>query len=295
MNAALDLPGIRLTASDLISLRAVALRARHSPPFAALPGGHATRAKGHGIEAADVRPYLGGDDIRHLDRASTVRTGELHIRQFQAERDRVRFLVADMRGPMLWGLKRAFLSVAAAEALVLDGWPLIEAGGRLGLLAITERDLVVVPARTRIHGMLDVIGGLVRAHARALGDAQQGGGEELPLDMALRRLERLAPSGSEIVIASGFENPGARLMQVLDDLSQRRTLRLFQMTSTENLPAGRYPVRLADGRSMSLRLSSAERTNIARLAGYDATVIDAGASVMEMAQDVAGQHARPGP
>lgn len=295
MTAALDLPGIRLAASDLISLRPIALQSRHSAPFAALPGGHATRAKGQGIEVADVRDYSPGDDIRHLDRSSTVRTGRLHIRQFQAELDRVRFLVADMRGPMLWGLKRAFLSVAAAEALVLDGWPLIESGGRLGLLAITERDLVVVPARTRARGMLDVIGGLVRAHATALQDAQDGVEEALSLDVALRRLDRVAPSGSEIVIASGFENPGPGLVQVLDDLSQRRSLRLFRVTSTENLPAGRYPIRLDDGRSLSLRLGRQDRKEDARLAGYAAFVIDAGDPVMQIAQTVANSHARHRP
>ena len=291
MTAALDLPGIRLAASELISLRAVALQHRHISPFAALPGGHPTRAKGQGIEVADVRHYLPGDDIRHLDRSSTIRTGQLHIRQFQAERDRVRFLVADMRDPMLWGLKRAFLSVAAAEALVLDGWPLSDAGGRVGLLGITARELVVVPARARINGMLDVIGGLVRAHAIALQDAQSGKQDQPKLDLTLRRLDRLAPSGSEIVIASGFEHAGPGFRQVLDDLSQRRSLRLFEVKTTENLPAGRYPVRLEDGRSMSLRLGGRDARKDTLLEGYATVLVDAGAPVAQMAQAVARSHA----
>ena len=41
-------------------------------------------------------------------------------------------LVADFRPSMLRGLIRAFRSVAAAEALVLVGWRVAEAGGQVG-------------------------------------------------------------------------------------------------------------------------------------------------------------------
>ncbi len=294
MSTALERPGIRLRAGDLIALRAHALTGPGgAEQCARLPGGHATRAKGQGIEVADIRDYLPGDDIRHLDRASTARTGKLHVRQFQAERDRVRYLVADMRGEMLWGLRRAFLSVAAAEALVLDAWPLIEQGGRVGLLAVTDRDVTVVPPRGRIRGMLDVIGGLVEAHEGALRDAaaHAARGGALTLDRALHRLERLAPSGSEIVIASGFDAPGEELTRVLDGLAQRRAIRLVLVSNTDALPAGRYPVRLADGRRTSLRIGASDSVaRVTRLAGREALVVDAAAPPADTARVLARYH-----
>ncbi|KRS10958.1 hypothetical protein XM53_18730 [Roseovarius atlanticus] len=295
MSAALEQPGVRLAAGDLIALRAHALTGPGgAEQCATLPGGHATRVKGQGIEVADIRDYLPGDDIRHLDRASTARTGKLHVRQFQAERDRVRYLVADMRSEMLWGLRRALLSVAAAEALVLDAWPLIEQGGRVGLLAVTDRDVTVVPPRGRIRGMLDVIGGLVEAHARALEDAARdkgASGGALSLDRALHRLERLAPSGSEIVIASGFDAPGEELVKVLDGLGQRRAIRLLLVSNTEALPAGRYPVRLADGRRTNLRIGANDAVPTAvRIAGREALVVDAGADPREIARVLIRYH-----
>lgn len=291
MSTALKRPGIRLLASDLIALRALALKARSDLQFAALPGGHATRLKGQGIEVADIRDYLPGDDIRHLDRSSTARTGQLHVRQFQAEQDHVRYVVADMRSPMLWGLKRAFLSVAAAETLVLDSWPLVEMGGRVGLLAIADSDVLVVPPRARIRGMLDVIGGLVQAHANALHEAQQAHGPTLTLDHALHRLDRLAPSGSEIVIASGYDTPGQELAQILDALAQRRAISLFHITNTDNLPTGRYPVRMDGGRNINLYLQSRDhQRSIARIAGRDTVVIDAAAPLAQTAQIIARSH-----
>lgn len=292
MSSALEQPGVRLRAGDLIALRAHALTGPGgAEQCATLPGGHATRVKGQGIEVADIRDYMPGDDIRHLDRASTARTGKLHVRQFQAERDRVRYLVADMRGEMLWGLRRALLSVAAAEALVLDAWPLIEQGGRVGLLAVTDRDVTVVPPRGRIRGMLDVIGGLVEAHAEALTVAQQATGAALSLDRALHRLERLAPSGSEIVIASGFDAPGPELTKVLDGLAQRRAIRLLLISNTDGLPAGRYPVRLADGRRTNLQLGANDKVQqVVRVAGREALVVDAAAPPMQTARVLTRYH-----
>ena len=98
------MPGVALSAEGLIALRHVALQARGAPVLADLPGGFATRRKGHGQEVADVRPYVAGDDLRHLDRGTTARTGSLHVPQFVDERDRVTLLVADFRPAMLWGV-----------------------------------------------------------------------------------------------------------------------------------------------------------------------------------------------
>ncbi|PIL21498.1 hypothetical protein P775_03965, partial [Puniceibacterium antarcticum] len=161
MNPALDVPGIALRAEALIAMRAGT--GAQEGPLSALPGGFVTKRRGHGQEVADVRAYVAGDDIRHLDRGATARTGALHVRQFQEERDRVTLLVADFRPCMLWGTRRAFRSVAAAEALAMIGWRGVAEGGRVGLFALGAGDPVVVPVRGRVRGMLGVIGGMVRA------------------------------------------------------------------------------------------------------------------------------------
>lgn len=247
---ALSAPGVALDAGRLIGLRRVALQASADPVLAAMPGGFATRRKGHGQEVADVREYVAGDDFRHLDRGSTARTGKLHVRQFQEERDRVNLLVADFRPSMFWGVSRVFRSVAAAEALALIGWRTAEEGGRVGLLAITPGDPVIVPARGRTRGMLDVIGGLVRAHADGLAAVAAGQDANLPLEQALSRVDRLSPAGAEIVIASGFDAAGDGLADRLTRLERRRVTRLLLIEDADRhrLPGGRYPIRLPDGR-----------------------------------------------
>lgn len=291
MSAALDVPGVALRAEALIALRRVALNADSDPSLANLPGGFATRRKGHGQEVADVREYVSGDDLRHLDRGTTARTGALHVRQFQEERDRVSLLVADFRPSMLWGVTRAFRSVAAAEVLVMIGWRSVEEGGRVGLLAITPEEPVVVPPRGRARGMLDVIGGLVQAHAGALRAAMAGAREDAPLVQGLSRVERIVPSGAEVLIASGFDMGGAELPDRLNALARRRVPQLVRVTDAEGarLPRGRYPIRLPDGRRTRVDLGGGTVADpmLEKIAGRMALRVDAGEGVEATARRVA--------
>lgn len=288
--------GAMLDPDALIALRPLALSVGIDPALAALPGGFATRRKGAGLEVADLREYVAGDDIRHMDRSATARTGRLHIRQFNEERDRVTLLVADFRPPMFWGLRRVFRSVAAAEVLALIGWHVVETGGRAALLAVGSEGLTVVPPRPRARGMLDVIRGLVDAHGTGLDALARDRSAEGPrLDQALRRAERLVPAGGEVFIASGFDAPGSDLGDNLNALARRRRVALMHVAAraAEAMPRGTYPVRMHDGRRIKLRFGGRGAGNDAEtvIAGHRATVIDAGDPIETTARNLAAIHA----
>ena len=279
MSDALQAPGVALRAEALIGLRRAALMKALDIPLAALPGGFVTKRKGHGQDVADVREYVAGDDIRHLDRGTTARTGTLHVRRFQEERDRVSILVADFRPSMLWGTRRAFRSVAAAEALALVGWRIVEEGGRVGLLALGAGEPVVVPARGRARGMLDVIGGMIRAHDAALELALSGGRHDPDLATGLARLERISPRGSEIILASGYDSLGAGFQDRIDELSERRSLRCLRVVdqAAQSLPDGSYPIVLSDGTRTRATVRGAKSETVSdHIAGQPVLTIDAG-------------------
>ncbi|SMX44926.1 DUF58 domain-containing protein [Actibacterium lipolyticum] len=249
--------GVTVNAAALIAQRAHVQHApADDPAISALPGGFLIKRRGNGQVIADSRAYVEGDDIRHVDRGATARTGKLHIRTFHEERDRVTFLVADFRPSMLWGVRRAFRSVAAAEALARLGWQAIEAGGRVGLLAITAQGTVVVPVRGRVRGMLAVIGGLVKAHEMALAAAADDLNDP-QLDRVLVSLKRVVPSGAAIVIATGMDRAGVGLKDILGELALRRFPRLLivEEHALRDLPAGYYPVGAPDGSRINAMIS----------------------------------------
>ena len=230
---------IDLDAQHLIRLRALAGRSRQAGSVTYLPGGVVTRPRGRGLETADLRPFAPGDDPRHLDRNATARTGQPQIRLFHAERDRTLILIADFRPSMLWGTRRTLRSVAAAEALAQAGWTAVAQGARVGLIAITANDTMLLAPRTRDRAMLRAIGGMVRAHAAALAAPDAA---EPSLADALALAARATPRGAEVLLASALDHPGAAFHAQIRALANRAAVTVLRVTDAfeTGAPPGRY-------------------------------------------------------
>ncbi len=293
--------GVRLDTETLIGLRAQILQQRQKGnTFVSLPGGFRIRQRGSGQDVADSRAYVAGDDLRHIDRGATARTGQIHTKTFHEERDRITHLVADFRPAMLWGMRRAFHSVVAAQALTILGWQSVEAGGRVGLLAITGRDAIAIPPRGRARGMLTVIGGLVKAHQLALHHAA-GGLKTRSLETALGGLKRITSKGSDIIIATDLDHPGDSFRDVVAELAQRRYphFLIVRDHSFKDLPPGRYPIKLPDGKRLRVGLSAkmkdasgpapnstGNRSPVDESDGVAQTPIDAGAPLSDLVRQL---------
>src|SRR5215216_2622914 len=59
--------------------------------------------KGQGIEFAEVREYLPGDDVRAIDWNVTARLGHPYIKRFIEERELTLILVVDCSGSLGFG------------------------------------------------------------------------------------------------------------------------------------------------------------------------------------------------
>lgn len=271
---ALSVPGVAADTESLLKLRHLVqhIPERRLQPTG-LPGGFVSRRRGRGLETVDLRLYSVGDDIRHIDRNATARTGQPHVRTFRDERERNVLLLADFRPSMLWGTRRALRSVAAAEALALVGWRVVESGGRVGLIAFGAGDPVFVSARGRERGMVRVVGGLAAAHRSALlavaeahdrgeagGAKARGGrkrahmadplGQEQPLEARLDLAVKLVPTGGMVVLASGLDHPGDGFDAVAAAIDRRAALTVLLVTDAfeQRAPAGSYPFVSESGR-----------------------------------------------
>lgn len=286
-DAVLDAPGVSVGVDALLALRYRAgAGADTEASTTARPGGFVTRRRGRGLEVADVRVFEDGDDVRHIDRNATARTGVPHVRTFREERDRTTLLIADFRAPMLWGTRRALRSVAAAEHLSLVGWDAVARGGRVALMAIGGAGPLFVPARGRERAMIAVIGGLARAHRIALErQADAPGTTPAPLDGYLHMAEQIAPRGASVVLASSLDAPGKAIEEAMTALANRVSLSVLYMRDAfERMPLeGVYPFETEAGRRGLGLVRDArgpsERTGLAgRLPGMGIPVhdIDAG-------------------
>jgi uncharacterized protein (DUF58 family) len=240
--------GTDVDTEALLALRHVvaAHRRAGAERTAALPGPITTKRRGRGSEPDEIRPWTHGDDIRHIDRNTTARTGVPHVRTFRDEREQTTLLLADFRPSMLFGTRRAFRSVVAAEILALAGWRAVGLGARVALIAVGAFEPVFVRAANGDRAMTAVVGGLRRAHAAALA---AGTAADPPLEDALSLAARSLPRGGSVVLATGLDTPGPAFDDTAAALRRRIDLLVALVGDAfpRTAPAGAYPFLTAAG------------------------------------------------
>lgn len=214
---------------------------------AALPGPIVTKRRGRGMEVDEVRAWTHGDDVRHIDRNTTARTGRPHVRTFRDEREQTTLLLADFRGSMLFGTRRAFRSVVAAEILTLAGWRAAAIGGRVSLLAIGGSEPLLLKPAAGDRAMTRIIGGLHRTHAEAIAAPFMA---EAPLAAALEMATRALPRGGTIVLASGLDGAGIGFEDAIRAATHRVDLRIALVSDAfeRAAPRGAYPFITPEGK-----------------------------------------------
>jgi len=248
-------PGVDLDVETLLRLRgfAASMRDGRKPPRSALPGAVLHRRRGRGLELYDIRAWSEGDDMRHLDPNVTARTGTPHVRSFRDERERAVMLVVDFRPMMMFGTRRALRSVAAAEAMTMLAWRVVEQGGSVGLLAATVGGARLLGRARGVRAMFAVIGELAAAHRDGLAGVAT---RDPPLAPILKEAEGLAGAGS-IIVATGLDAPGDGFDGIAERLARKRDLSIALIADRFEIdpPQGAYPYRTNEGEAGWLRVA----------------------------------------
>ncbi len=236
--------GVDLRPSYLMGLRPTRSGAPHAfASGAQSTGGRIVQRAGRGQEVFDLRAYVDGDDPRHLDHRATARKGRPHIKRYHEERNTKLLMVLDLRPAMFFGLRRAFLAFAAAEALVLRGWAHLANQGLVGLYAFTNTREAYIRPKPRDQAMQRLIGEICTLYALGMEEAATGAANA-PLDERLTGALKLSERGAMVLLASGFDQTGARIEAVINQMRHRQYLSALYMNhgALAALPTGHYPV-----------------------------------------------------
>jgi len=119
-----------------------------------LSGAYRSSFKGQGMEFADVREYVEGDDVRNIDWNVTARTTVAHIKQFEEERESTIMLMVDASASSDFGTQGRIKRQMAVEFCASMAFSAIKNQDRVGLVLFTDRIEQYIPAaKGRSHIM----------------------------------------------------------------------------------------------------------------------------------------------
>lgn len=243
------IPGVTASLQELVSLRGVP-SASALVRGAAQAGAHLSPQRSRGMEYAEARPYLPGDDARAIDWRQTARRGNAWTKLFQEEQERPLLLLVDLGAHMRFGTRVAFKSVVAARAAALLAWAAVKAGDRIGGIVCNGDTQVAVPPQGQERGALLLLQQLAAA-SLASGNAAN--------TLPLHALYPMLRADAAVVLISDFSMLDAALERDILRLAARTAVSLVHvhdLFETDAVPPGCY--RVTDGvRRMTLDLRGA--------------------------------------
>jgi uncharacterized protein (DUF58 family) len=230
---------------------------------AARNGQQSSRLYGRGMDYAESRVYQPGDDVRRLDWRLTARSGKLHTKLFQEDREGCLLILLDTHASMRFGTRVRFKSVQAARAAAAAAWYAVRAGERVGVMAFGHAEQLLRP-QAGPRGALAACGVL------ADWDAQPASDKVEPLSAALARASRVLHGASRVLLISDGFSCDVSARQRLLDLGRHAGISVLVVADALELrlaPAGRYPLEHAGERREVLLQSDRQRLDFQRALG----------------------------
>ncbi|MFA6229684.1 MAG: DUF58 domain-containing protein [Rhodanobacter sp.] len=270
MSAVVQIPNegdgrARISLAELIALRARIGRSRMLPiqSRAGRSGQQSSRLYGRGMDYAESRVYQPGDDVRRLDWRLTARSGKLHTKLFQEDREASLLILLDTHASMRFGTRIRFKSVQAARVAAAAAWYAVRAGERVGVMAFGQVQHLLRP-QPGPRGALALCG------AVAAWDALPPTSQLESLADALARASRVLHGASRVLLISDGFSCGPTARQRLLDLTSRAGVSVLVVADPLELampPAGRYPLEHEGERREVLLHTQRQRGDFQRAMG----------------------------
>lgn len=108
--------------------------------------------KGQGMEFAEVREYMPGDDVRTIDWNVTARMRKPYVKRYVEERELTLIIACDISGSQHFGTGGKFKSETAAELAALFAFSAIKNNDKVGLVLFSDSiELSIPPKKGKKH------------------------------------------------------------------------------------------------------------------------------------------------
>lgn len=238
-------PLVKVTIDHLIRLRHLGKSLQFPPRrrvSAFMAGQYQSVQRGRGIDFDEVRRYQAGDDIRSMDWRVTARTGHPHTKVFHEEKERPVHILVDYRSTMLFGTRRTFKFVLAAELAALFAWSARHHGDRVGGMIFNNREHTELKPVAGDRGVLHLFNRLDSFQPRFDDlDAPQ----ENTFSTALKRAQSVIHPGHALIIISDFNNFNDDNENLMIQIARRAdvtAIEVFDPLEQKAPPPGVYPV-----------------------------------------------------
>ena len=164
-----------------------------------LAGAYHSSFKGRGMEFAEVREYVPGDDVRTIDWNVTASMGHPFVKKFTEERELTVVLLVDASASGRFGTETSTKLQMAAEISALLTFSALRNNDRVGLLLFTDEvELFLPPRKGREHGL--------RVLREVLAFEAKGRGTRI--NLALEFLQRVVTKRAVVFLVSDFFDQG---------------------------------------------------------------------------------------
>ena len=142
-----------ITPELLAQVRRLTIRSRRAVEDV-FAGAYRSAFRGQGLEFAEVREYVPGDDVRAIDWNVTARTGKPFVKRFDEERELTVIVALDLSGSLAFGSRSRSKRQTAAEAGALVALAAARNRDRVGLLLFTDQvELYLPPSKSRSRAL----------------------------------------------------------------------------------------------------------------------------------------------